>query len=68
MWIPDREGRRLPQRGRFIDLIDRGRYPVQKVVTARIAMADVVEKDFETLLSPQGDQVKVLVRATEGES
>jgi (R,R)-butanediol dehydrogenase/meso-butanediol dehydrogenase/diacetyl reductase len=48
---------------RIIDLIDRGRYPVEKVVTAQIAMADVVEAGFETLLSPVGDQVKVLVSA-----
>jgi (R,R)-butanediol dehydrogenase/meso-butanediol dehydrogenase/diacetyl reductase len=53
---------------RIIDLIDRGRYPVEKVVTAQIAMADVVEQGFETLLSPAGDQVKVLVRASAGES
>ena len=37
--------------------------PVEKVVSAQIAMADIVEKGFETLLSPTGDQVKVLVRA-----
>lgn len=48
---------------RIIDLISRGRYPVEKVVSAQIEMADVVEKGFETLLSPTGDQVKVLVNA-----
>ncbi|GAB2756873.1 2,3-butanediol dehydrogenase [Sinomonas soli] len=48
---------------RIIDLIARGRFPVEKVVTAQIAMADVVEKGFESLLSPTGDQVKVLVDA-----
>ncbi|MEB0287601.1 2,3-butanediol dehydrogenase [Cryobacterium sp. 10I1] len=48
---------------RIIDLIDRGRYPVEKVVTAQIAMKDVVAQGFDTLLSPTGDQVKVLVRA-----
>ncbi|MCI4659003.1 2,3-butanediol dehydrogenase [Cryobacterium algoricola] len=48
---------------RIIDLIARGRYPVEKVVSAQISMADVVEKGFETLLSPTGDQVKVLVNA-----
>jgi (R,R)-butanediol dehydrogenase/meso-butanediol dehydrogenase/diacetyl reductase len=36
---------------------------VEKVVTAQIAMADVVESGFETLLSPTGDQIKVLVQA-----
>lgn len=49
---------------RIIGLIDKGRYPVEKVVTAQIAMRDVVEKGFETLLSPGGDQVKVLVNAS----
>ncbi|HEY5320113.1 MAG TPA: 2,3-butanediol dehydrogenase [Galbitalea sp.] len=48
---------------RIIDLIARGRYPVEKVVSAQIAMADIVDKGFETLLSPTGDQVKVLVNA-----
>lgn len=48
---------------RIIDLIARGRFPVEKVVTAQIAMEDVVEKGFEALLSPTGDQVKVLVNA-----
>lgn len=48
---------------RIIALISSGRYPVQKVVTAQIAMADIVEAGFETLLSPTGDQIKVLVEA-----
>ena len=48
---------------RIIGLISSGRYPVERVVTAQIAMADVVESGFETLLSPTGDQVKVLVEA-----
>ena len=48
---------------RVIGLIASGRYPVQKVVTAQIPMAEVVEAGFETLLSPTGDQVKVLVEA-----
>jgi (R,R)-butanediol dehydrogenase / meso-butanediol dehydrogenase / diacetyl reductase len=48
---------------RIIDLIGRGRMDVEKVVSAKIDMADIVEKGFETLLSPTGDQIKVLVRA-----
>lgn len=48
---------------RIIDLIARGRLPVEKVVSAQISMADIVEKGFDTLLSPTGDQVKVLVNA-----
>ncbi|MFB2600101.1 2,3-butanediol dehydrogenase [Herbiconiux sp. P17] len=47
---------------RIIDLIARGRYPVEKVVTAQVGMDDVVS-GFETLLSPRGDQVKVLINA-----
>lgn len=46
---------------RIIDLISRDRMDVEKVVSARIDMADIVDKGFETLLSPTGDQVKVLV-------
>jgi (R,R)-butanediol dehydrogenase / meso-butanediol dehydrogenase / diacetyl reductase len=48
---------------RIIDLIAQGRLPVEKVVTAQVPMADVVERGFEVLLSPTGDQVKVLVNA-----
>jgi (R,R)-butanediol dehydrogenase/meso-butanediol dehydrogenase/diacetyl reductase len=48
---------------RIVGLIASGRCPVEKVVTAKIAIDDVVEKGFETLLSPTGDQVKVLVNA-----
>ena len=47
---------------RIIDMIARGRFPVEKVVTAQIPMADVVG-GFDTLLSPRGDQVKVLIQA-----
>jgi len=48
---------------RIIGLIASGRYPVDRVVSAQIAMDDIVAKGFETLLSPTGDQVKVLVNA-----
>ena len=48
---------------RIVSLIGGGRMDVEQVVSARIDMADIVEKGFETLLSPTGDQVKVLVRA-----
>jgi (R,R)-butanediol dehydrogenase/meso-butanediol dehydrogenase/diacetyl reductase len=48
---------------RIIALIGGGRMDVEQVVSARIDMADIVDKGFETLLSPTGDQVKVLVRA-----
>jgi (R,R)-butanediol dehydrogenase / meso-butanediol dehydrogenase / diacetyl reductase len=47
---------------RIVDLIARGRYPVEQVVTGRVPMADIVEKGFETLLSPTGDQVKILIK------
>lgn len=48
---------------RIIDLVARGRYPVEKVVSAQITMDDVVRLGFDTLLSPTGDQVKVLINA-----
>ena len=50
---------------RIIGLIARGRLPVEKVVTAQVPMADIVERGFEMLLSPTGDQVKVLVEAAD---
>jgi (R,R)-butanediol dehydrogenase / meso-butanediol dehydrogenase / diacetyl reductase len=48
---------------RIIGLVASGRYPVEKVVTAQIPMDDIVTQGFETLLSPTGDQVKLLVNA-----
>jgi len=48
---------------RIVGLVARGRYPVEKVVTAQIGMDDIVAKGFDTLLSPTGDQVKVLINA-----
>ncbi len=47
---------------RIISLIAAG-LPVEKVVSAQIAMEEIVSGGFETLLSPTGDQVKVLVNA-----
>lgn len=46
---------------RIIDLIARGEYSVEKVVSDRIAIYDIVSQGFETLLSPTGNQIKVLV-------
>ena len=51
---------------RIIGLIARGRLPVEKVVTAQVPMADIVDRGFEVLLSPTGDQVKVLIDAQQG--
>jgi len=48
---------------RIAGLIASGRLPVENIVTAKIAMADIVERGFQPLLSPTGDQVKVLVTA-----
>jgi (R,R)-butanediol dehydrogenase/meso-butanediol dehydrogenase/diacetyl reductase len=48
---------------RIIRLIATGQYPVAKAVTAEIPLDDVVTRGFDTLIDPQGDQLKVLVRA-----
>lgn len=48
---------------RIIRLVATGQYPVAKAVTAEIALDDVVARGFEPLIDPQGDQLKVLVRA-----
>jgi (R,R)-butanediol dehydrogenase / meso-butanediol dehydrogenase / diacetyl reductase len=46
---------------RILRLIASGRYPVERVVTARIGLTDVVARGFEVLIDPTGDQTKVLV-------
>lgn len=48
---------------RIIRLIATGQYPVAKAVTAEIPLDDVVSRGFERLIDPQGDELKVLVRA-----
>jgi (R,R)-butanediol dehydrogenase/meso-butanediol dehydrogenase/diacetyl reductase len=47
---------------RVIGLIESGKLPVEKIVTARIGADDVVDKGFRTLLDPSGKQMKILVR------
>lgn len=47
---------------RVIRLIASGRYPVAKAVTAQISLESVVPKGFDILVSPRGDQLKVLVQ------
>ncbi len=47
---------------RVIDLISRLELPVEKVVTAQVDIEQVV-KGFDTLLSPTGDEVKLLINA-----
>lgn len=42
-------------------LIRSGAFPVEKVITSRIALGDVVTDGFEVLTDPSGDQLKVLV-------
>lgn len=46
---------------RIASMIGAGIFPVEKVVTAKIAPEDVVEKGFEALLDPAGTQLKILV-------
>ena len=50
---------------RIVAMIESGSFPVEKVVTAEIAMADVVGKGFEALLDPSGRDLKILVRVNE---
>ena len=48
---------------RIIRMVASGTYPVGRVITAEIGLADVVTKGFDPLIDPQGDQLKVLVRS-----
>jgi (R,R)-butanediol dehydrogenase / meso-butanediol dehydrogenase / diacetyl reductase len=47
---------------RVIRMIASGRLPVERIVTGRIGLDDIVPGGFDALLDPDGDQVKVLVR------
>ena len=46
---------------RVASMIESGNFPVEKVVSSQISMDDVVEKGFEALLDPTGNEMKVLV-------
>jgi (R,R)-butanediol dehydrogenase / meso-butanediol dehydrogenase / diacetyl reductase len=48
---------------RILAQIASGALPVQKIITSRIAMRDVVRDGIERLADPAGDQVKILVRS-----
>jgi (R,R)-butanediol dehydrogenase/meso-butanediol dehydrogenase/diacetyl reductase len=45
-------------------MIETGSFPVEKIVTSQISIDDVVDKGFEALLDPTGNQMKVLVNVT----
>jgi (R,R)-butanediol dehydrogenase/meso-butanediol dehydrogenase/diacetyl reductase len=48
---------------RVVRLIAQGKYPVEKIVTSRLSLDEVVVKGFDRLIDPSGDQVKVLASA-----
>jgi len=48
---------------RILAQIASGALPVEKVVTSKIAMRDIVRDGIERLADPAGDQVKILVRS-----
>jgi (R,R)-butanediol dehydrogenase / meso-butanediol dehydrogenase / diacetyl reductase len=39
-----------------------GRFPVERIVTGEVAIADAVHAGFDALLDPAGTEVKILVR------
>ena len=47
---------------RIIGMVQRGVYPLHKIISAQIMAGDIVEKGFKTLLDPAGNQMKVLVK------
>src|SRR5262245_19221179 len=48
---------------RILAQIAAGKLPVERVVTSRIGMRDIVHQGIERLADPGGDQVKILVSA-----
>ncbi len=47
---------------RIARMVAAGDFPIEKVITARIDAAEVVEKGFEALLDPGGNHLKIVVR------
>ena len=50
---------------RIIRMVAAGQYPVEKIVTSRIQLADVVTKGFDALIDPASSELKVLIEAAE---
>jgi (R,R)-butanediol dehydrogenase / meso-butanediol dehydrogenase / diacetyl reductase len=46
---------------RIIAMVERGAYPIDRIVTSQIRADDVVERGFKPLLDPAGNEMKVLV-------
>jgi (R,R)-butanediol dehydrogenase/meso-butanediol dehydrogenase/diacetyl reductase len=46
---------------RVASMVEAGIFPVEKVVTKRIALDDVVSQGFEALLDPAASQLKILI-------
>jgi (R,R)-butanediol dehydrogenase/meso-butanediol dehydrogenase/diacetyl reductase len=57
---------RLTDWPRIARLIASGKYPVEKVVTDRIDLEEIVGAGFERLIDPAGDQLKILVSPSGG--
>jgi (R,R)-butanediol dehydrogenase/meso-butanediol dehydrogenase/diacetyl reductase len=47
---------------RIISMVERGIYPIEKVVTSQINADSIIDKGFKTLLNPAGNEMKVLVK------
>ena len=50
-----------PIRWSILAQIAAGTLPVERIVTSRIGVSDVVEHGIDRLADPEGDQVKILV-------
>jgi (R,R)-butanediol dehydrogenase/meso-butanediol dehydrogenase/diacetyl reductase len=46
---------------RIMRQVSSGAFPVERVVTSKIPLAEVVSRGFEALVDPEGDEIKVLV-------
>ena len=48
---------------RIIRMVAAGQYPVEKIVTSRISLVDVVSKGFDALVDPASSELKVLIES-----
>jgi (R,R)-butanediol dehydrogenase / meso-butanediol dehydrogenase / diacetyl reductase len=46
---------------RIAAMIERGTFPVERIVTSRVGLEETVPGGFEVLVDPRGSEVKVLV-------
>lgn len=47
---------------RIMSMVERGQYPIRKIITRQIEMASIIDEGFKRLLDPAGSEMKIVVK------